>query len=419
MNGYKGAPKRWVEGLYAGSYRPGETGIEVRCSFFKRFLGCDNVMVPNVGFRTVAGRRWARPLIVATDLLEGVLDAKGRQIPGKSNGLYYPGLPDPDTNEPTLKPLVMFLKRVGEERFLTLLPGDQHENPDAFERNTLSTTVLDPDLTKLSERERATVHARYLNWVGKRLPLGIWQDLFMAATDPLSQGRLIGKEERNFVPHCTEFVVRYIQPAQDLIDRQKAEIARAVAAGEMVPAAHVLPIAKDGLTVDLPDDERGMGGNKFDTLLKAAFTGDYFQGDDHRHQKRAVVVGACSEYSVRLAIEHLIDADINVVWLLTCSKGLDLFSSKLHEAHYLMERYGKKLFCTYDWIEELFGPKPAGWDEAQSRVMAMDRAQHAAWWKEFEKQMAAATTSLGGKVFMSGREVAEQLMLPDPAKRAA
>ena len=249
--------------------------------------------------------------------------------------------------------------------------------------------------------------------------MGIWQDIFMDPRDPVSQGRLIGKEERNFLRHCTEFVVRYLQPVQELLDRQQAEIVRQVAMGELVPAAHVLPVAKDGLTVDLPDDERGMGGNKFDALLKAAFTGEYFQGDDHRHEKRAVVVGAFSEYSVRLAIEHLIDADINVIWQLTCSKGLDLFSSKLHEVHYLMERYGKKLFCTYDWIEELLGPKPAGWDAAQANVMAHDRAAHEAWWQDFARQMADGTTSMGTKLFMSGHDVVDKLVLRGAPARVA
>ena len=95
----------------------------------------------------------------------GTLDPQGRQLAGESDGFYYPGLPDLDANEPTLKPLTMLLDRVGAERMLTLLPGDQHENSDAFDRNARSTTVLDPDLSKLSERERpSSTPATWTGW---------------------------------------------------------------------------------------------------------------------------------------------------------------------------------------------------------------------------------------------------------------
>ncbi|MEZ0375054.1 MAG: hypothetical protein ACAI44_38565 [Candidatus Sericytochromatia bacterium] len=404
MKGYQGMPKRWVEGLYAGSWRPGEQGVEIRNPFFRRFLGRDNLRVPNVGFQFDQGRRTARPLMVGTDLLEGVLDSSGNPVPGASDGLFYTSLPV--EQEPTLAAIGLLIARIQERELLTLLPADQHENPACFDPNTLTSTILDPDLTRLSPREQDLVSKRYSQWIGRRLPLAIWREIFMNPADPDSAGKLIGKEARNFLPHCTEYIVEYIPAVRNLLAAQKQQIDSALQRGELVPMAHCFPVAKDGLTVDLPDNERGVGGNKFDALLAAAFSGDYFQGDEHRGHKRAVVFGACSEYSVRLAIEHLFDADIQVIWMMTCTKGFDLFASKLYEAHYLMERYGKKLICTYDWIEALLGPKPAGWDAIQARVMSADQAQHAQWFAVYSQQLAQGLTSMGQPIVSSAVEAA-------------
>lgn len=391
MWGYKGMPKRWMEGFYAGSHQPGEAAIEIRSAFFRRYLGRDALGVPNVGFRLGAAGPVARPLLVATDLQMGLLDAGGRQVPGASDGFYDP---DP-AREETLDALELLIARAREDRLLTLLPGDQHENTACFDRNVLTTTILDPDLSLLSPRERAVVSARYATWIGKRLPLGIWEEIFLDPNDPVSRGRSVGREERNFLPHCTEYLVRYLPFVEDWLAEQKERLALDVQTGTLVPVSHVFPIAKDGLTVDLPDDERGMGGNKFDALLKAAFTGAYFQGDDHRQAKQAIVVGCVSEYSVRLAIEHLIDADVNVVWLLTATKSLDIFSAKLADVHFLRERYGKKLTATYDWPEALLGPVPPGWAAAQARVEAYDRGVLDAWLPRLESQLRAGVTGLG------------------------
>lgn len=400
MSIYTGIRKRWIEGDYAGSYRPGEEGVEIRCRFFRRYMGRDNVIVPNAGFFSNGKER---PLIIATDLLAGSLDGQGNQIEGESDGLYYPHLSD--TKEPTLKPLNMLLERIKDEKFLAIFPGDQHENPSLFDMNGLTTTILDRDTGKLSDRERKIVEKRLGNWVGKRLPAAIWKEIFIERNRDNPRGELMGKESRNFLPHCTEGIVEYLEPVMELFKIQRKDMEKAINSGKLVPGACWLPIPKDGLTVDMPPDERGTGGNKLDEILKAAFTGGYFQGDEHRHKKRAVVVGACYEYSVRLLIEHLVDADINVIWLLTCTKGLDLFSSKLHTAHYLKELYGKKLFCTYDWIEELLGQKPKGWDRARENVMKRDQEQHNYWWNEYSNQMRLKKTSLGSNIFMSKKEV--------------
>lgn len=405
MKGYHGTSKRWLEGLYGGSYRPQENGIEIRSQFFKRYLERDNLRIPHVGFYYHQNKRIARPLLIGTDLLAGTIDQNGQQVVGQSDGLYYTNHPEPYKMELTLKPIELLLKRAREKELLTFLPADQHENPDYFDINVLTTTILDKDLDKLTRRERQIVTQRYTSWIGKRLPLSIWRDIFMDKNDPDSQGQLIGKEMRNFLPHCTEYIVEYIPEVNQLLEHCRKSIKQQLQCGESVPYSHAFPIAKDGLTVDLPDNERGIGGNKFDALLAAAFTGDYFQGDDHRHQKRAIIFGACSEYSVRLAIEHLFDADIQIVWLMTCSKGFDLFSSKLFEAHFLMERYGKKLFCTYDWIESLLGPKPAGWDEAKELVMEYDRAQHEQWFKSYKKQLSKGVTSMGDTIILNEEQV--------------
>jgi len=402
MSIYTGIRKRWIEGDYGGSYRPGEKGVEIRSQFFRQYLGRDNIIVPSVGFFSDGT---PRPLIIATDLLCGTLDKQGRQLPGESDGLYYQGLHPVEENEPTLVPLNMLLDRVKEEKFLSIFPGDQHENPSFFDLNRLTTTILESDLSKLSQREKIIVEKRCKNWIGKRLPAAIWKEIFIDRAADNPRGELLGKESRNFLPHCTEGIVKYLDMVTELFNKQKTELENEVNSGRAVPEACWLPIAKDGLTVDMPPDERGTGGNKLDEILKAAFTGGYFQGDDHRHKKRAVVVGACYEYSVRLLIEHLIDADINVIWLLTCTKGLDLFSSKLHTAHYLKELYGKKLFCTYEWITPLLGPKPAGWDRAKENVIKKDEEQHRYWWKEYEKQIKEKKTSMGKNIYMSEQEV--------------
>lgn len=406
MPGYIGAPKRWIEGLYGGSYPPQVKGTPVRSLFFKRHLGRDHVTVPHVGFNA---HGVARPLIIGADLLEGSLDTAGQPIAGASDGLFYPNLPV--GQEPTLEAISMLLERASQLQLLTLLPADQHENPAYFDPNALTSTILSPDLSRLSPRERQLVKQRYQNWINQRLPLGIWREIFMDTDNPDSQGQLIGKEARNFVPHCTEYVVEYINPVRQMLQKQRQAIAQALQQGDPIPPAWVLPVAKDGLTVDLPDNHRGLGGNKFDTLLAAAFTGDYFQGDDHRHQKRALVFGACSEYSVRLAIEHLFDADINVIYLLTCTKGFDIFSSKLYEVHNLVERYGKKVFCTYDWIEELLGPQPKGWEQLQQQVMAYDQQQHQQWFQAYQQQLAQGQSSLGSKLILNAQDVIQAAQL--------
>ena len=402
MSIYTGIQKRWIEGDYGGSYRPGENGIEIRCQFFRRYLGRDNVIIPNAGFYRDG---LARPLIIATDLLAGTLDKYGNQIAGKSDGLYYPHLSE--EYEPSLNPLKLLLDRVKEEKLLAIFPGDQHENPMLFDPNRLTTTILDRDYSKLSKRERAITEKRFKNWTGKRLPLAIWKEIFIDKNAGNPRGDMMGKESRNFLPHCTEGIVEYIEPILELFTVQKLELEKHINSGEAVPRARWLPVPKDGLTVDMPPDERGIGGNKLDEILKAAFTGGYFQGDDHRQQKRAIIAGACYEYSVRLLIEHLIDADINVIWLMTCTKGLDIFSSKLHTAHYLKELYGKKLFCTYDWPERLLGPRPLLWDKFQTNIIKKDQEQHQIWWEQYKKQIKERKTSTGKNIFITEKEIME------------
>jgi len=400
MSIYRGIKKRWIEGDYAGSYRPGEDGVEIRSAFFARYLGRENVKVPNVGFYK---NGVPRPLVIATDLLEGVPDSTGAQKEGETNGLYYPCLGK--EAEPTIETLKMLLERANDEELLTVFPGDQHENSRYFDLNALTTTILDPDLSRLSERERKIVKSRFGQWIGKRIPAGIWREIFMNKNGENIRGDFQGKEERNFLPHCTEGVVEYMDFVRDIFTCQKMKIEGRTANGELAPKANILPVPKDGLTVDMPGDERGMNGNRFDEILKAAFTGGYFQGDDHRNRKIAIVTGACYEYSVRLLIEHLIDADINVICMLSCVKGLDLFSSKLHTAHYLKELYGKKLFFTYDWIEPLLGPKPRGWDKAVKKIKARDNAHHNSWWSNYSNQIRQGVTSMGLNVFLSKNEV--------------
>ncbi|MBM3462190.1 MAG: hypothetical protein FJX76_08830 [Armatimonadetes bacterium] len=403
MSIYRGIRKRWIEGDYAGSYRPGEDAVEVRSGFFRRYLGRDHVRVPNVGFRADGV---ARPLIIATDVLAGILDGNGQQVAGQSDGLYYANVANA---EATLGTLSLLLERVREDDLLAVFPGDQHENTSYFDLNAMTTTILDPDLGKLSPGERRIVEQRFSAWIGKRLPLGIWKEIFLHQTPENPGAALIGKEARNFVPHCTEGIVEYVPDVLRLFEAQRRDIDAQMAAGALVPLARWLPVPKDGLTVDMPGDARGMGGNKLDDLLGAAFTGGYFQGDDHRHQKRAIVAGACYEYSVRLLIEHLVDADIQVVCMLSCVKGLDFFSSKLHTAHYLKELYGRKLVFTYDWLEPLLGPRPAGWDAAVQRVMQHDRAQHDLFWKDYTAQMARGTTASGAEIVCAGQSALQAL----------
>ena len=135
-------------------------------------------------------------------------------------------------------------------------------------------------------------------------------------------------------------------------------------------------------------------------LVSAAFTGPYFQGDDHRQAKIALVAGAVSEYSVRLAIEHLIDADVTEYWMLSCTKSLDLFGAKLADVHFLRERYGKRLVATYGWPEALLGPTPPGWDALAARVEAHDRAVLADWLPRFNAEVLAGQTGAGAPMLV-------------------
>src|SRR5438045_2469489 len=117
MSVYTGIRKRWIEGDYAGTHRPGEDSVEIRSAFFRRYLGRDHVRVPGVGFHP---DRTARPLIIATDLLAGVLDASGRQVSGQSDGLYYPNLAHAAEADPTLEPLGLLLSRIRSDPYLAI-----------------------------------------------------------------------------------------------------------------------------------------------------------------------------------------------------------------------------------------------------------------------------------------------------------
>jgi hypothetical protein len=209
-------------------------------------------------------------------------------------------------------------------------------------------------------------------------------------------GAVVDKEDRNFVPHCREGVVEFIPSVLSLLGRQRARVLKQVEQGVAAPVATVLPDFKTGLSCLSAPDARGLHGNALRDALMATQKGLYLDGSARPHMKLALVGGTAHEYSVAELIRFLVDMDYSVVWLLTCTGGLGV-TAKLSTAMDLMERYGTRLFCAYDWpLPEHLGPAPRDWARLASTVAQEDQA-------ELQQHEAARAQQVAKRITGQGR----------------
>ena len=397
--------------IYRGLPKPGHSVIEgysldalpgtpVRSPFFARYLGVENVLVPSAGAVEVRDRQRARPVALFTDLLQ--VDPSG--APG---GLIEESPRAPDEAR-WLTPLRLLLARLAERRILTVLPADQHLNPDWVDRSAMTRLRLNRQLLTAAERRVVdrddTLQRKQGD--GERLTVGEYEAVF---------GQVVDKEDRNFIPHCYEGVVEYIPSILQLLQTQRDDLQRQVQAGTSIPVPWIFPDFKTGLSCLSSPNRRGMDGNALRDILIASQADLYFDGPQRTHDRLAIVGGTAHEYSVSELIRFLIDLDYTVVWLLGSTGGLGI-DSKLATAAHLRERYGRKLFATYDWpLPELLGPAPDGWHRACAAVRAEDLSFHEAWLEEQTLQWsrgAAMQTSLGAPVIHDDALLRETLINP-------
>ncbi|MBI5496331.1 MAG: hypothetical protein HY904_15015 [Deltaproteobacteria bacterium] len=383
---YRGLPKPGHAVFEGAVQRGGTGGTLVRSRSFARYLGQECLEVASAGVTDVAGRLQPRPVAVLTDLLQ--------HQPGRPGGLVVEGAGEPAWVAATR----LLLDALEREGILTVLPADQHLNPDLLDRAAetsfeLVEGMLAPEETVRLRQDPARL-ARLR--AGGRMTLADYEAVF---------GPVVDKEDRNFVPHCHEGVVEYIPCVLSLLGRQRARVLRQAETGVLVPSACVLPDFKTGLSCLSAPDGRGLHGNALRDVLAASQRGLYLDGDARPHAKLALVGGTAHEYSVAELIRFLVDMDYSVVWLMACTGGLGI-SAKLATALDLMERYGTRLFCTYDWpLPEHLGPAPAGWAPLAAQVRQEDDGELQQAEQARAALLAARKTGQGRPLVVDGATV--------------
>jgi hypothetical protein len=343
---YAGLPKPGHSVFEGAMATTASTSTVVRSRFFSRYLGTEVVSVPSAGVTPVGPLLVPRPVGILTDLLQHQPNAPG--------GLVSEGAGEPAWVEATR----LLLAALEQQGILTVLPADQHLNPDLLNRRATTSFELVEPLLFPAERARLRQHpdlaARLA--AGGPMTLADYETLF---------GAVVDKEDRNFLPHCREGVVEYIPSVTALLARQRARVKQQLDAGHPAPTATVLPDFKTGLSCLSAPDARGLHGNALRDILLASQRGLYLDGAARAHHKLALVGGTAHEYSVAELIRFLVDMDYSVVWMLTCTGGLGI-GAKLATALELMERYGSRLFCTHGWpLAEHLGPHARRVPEAE------------------------------------------------------
>ncbi|MCC6997808.1 MAG: hypothetical protein IT370_24540 [Deltaproteobacteria bacterium] len=390
---YRGLPKPGHAVFDAQAAGAAQGGTQVRSPFFRRYLGVENVLVPAVGHDVVAGVPTPRPVVILTDLLAAIAGGPG--------GLCEESF-DERTEAPWLSASRLLCDRLAERRIVTVLPADQHLNPALLDAGATTAVVLDP--RALLPAERAVVAAAPT--LARKLETRV--ALTVAEVEQVF-GAIIDKEDRNFLPHCREGVVDYIPSVRALLDQQRDQLGREAAAGATLPRPWLLPDFKTGLSCLSAPDRRGMNGNALREILLASQAGAYLEGSARRHHKVALVGGTAHEYSVAEAVRFLVDLDYTVVLMLAVTGGLGI-ASKRATAHELCERYGAKVFASYDWpLPAHLGPEPPGWARLAARVRKEDDEFHQAWAVEHAAQLGRGRTSQDVPVVRDGRDLAAQL----------
>ncbi|MEW5850878.1 MAG: hypothetical protein AB2A00_18980 [Myxococcota bacterium] len=381
LNGrmYLGLPKPG-HAVFEGVVEAGRTApMVLRSRFFARYLGSECVAVPSAGVTRVAGRLEPRPIAVLTDLLQH--DAN------RPAGLVVEGQGEAAWVGATR----LLMNALEKQGVVTLLPSDQHLNPDLLDRAARTSFTLVEDMLYADEKARLRTHPQLAAKATSGTPLTVteYETIF---------GNVVDKEDRNFLPHCREGVVEYIPSVLQWLGRQRAAVLKQMDAGAPVPTATVLPDFKTGLSCLSAPDSRGLHGNALRDALIATQRGLYLDGPSRPHAKLALVGGTAHEYSVAELIRFLVDMDYSVVWLLSCTGGLGI-AAKLSTALELTERYGTRLFCTYGWpLPAHLGPEPPSWAALASQVEAEDRAEVEAMEKERVRLVQQRVTTQGRPV---------------------
>jgi len=371
---YRGLPKPGHAVFEGGVQSVSSTGTVLRSRFFSRYLGAECIQVPSAGVVRVNGKMEPRPIAVFTDLLQ--------HEAGKPSGLVVEGAGE----APWVGCTRLLLSALETQVMVTLLPSDQHLNPDLLDGNATTPFTLVEELLFPAERARLQQHPQLAARVTDKKPLTLreYELIFGPITD---------KEDRNFVPHCREGVVEYIPTVLALLARQRAAVARQLDAGNPAPVATVIPDFKTGLSCVSAPDARGLHGNALRDALLASQKGLYLDGDARPHAKLALVGGTAHEYSVSELIRFLVDMDYSVVWMLACTGGLGV-SAKLSTALDLMERYGTRLFCTYGWpLPEHLGAAPPAYAALAAQVDKEDQAELAQHEADRTRCLAQRVTS--------------------------
>jgi hypothetical protein len=384
---YLGLPKPGHAVFEGGVTPEASSGVTIRSRFFARYLGSECVQVGSAGVSLVDGRLEPRPVAVLTDLLQ--------HDPARPSGLCAEGPGEP----PWVAATRVLLSALERQRVTTILPADQHLNPDLLDRRAPTAFHVVHELLHPEERTLLKTDPGLSATAQAAAPLTLeqYERLF---------GAVVDKEDRNFLPHCREGVVEYIPSVVSLLSRQRAAVVRQVEAGVAAPVATVLPDFKTGLSCLSAPDTRGLHGNALREVLLATQRGLYLDGPARPHAKLALVGGTAHEYSVAELIRFLVDLDYSVVWLLTCTGGLGI-CAKLATAHDLAERYGTRLFCTYGWpLPAHLGPPPNGFLELAARVEQEDREELQRTEQERARLVATLSTSRGRPVVVAPDVVA-------------
>lgn len=328
--------------------------------FTLEYPGVDILGVPNVGFvfDPVTGAQTARPVVHLTDLLQFLPNNAGM------------GLVDENPGDPNEALWVTSLREdaipaIKQKELVTILEGDMHLDPQAWNLGALTGYKITLDRLHPDEQRRVrtdpVLSQKALS--GERLTVG---EYFRLIGEVVSD-----KEDFNFIPHCRQHHVRYIQSAQALLNHAAQQALHEQRQKNLPrPTPHVFRDHKTGLGMKSPSDAFGLGGNNFYPLMKAAYRGVYTDGPLHRGQKVAVVGGTAAEYSLRALIAELVDLDFFVIWMLPWSgtMGVDSLLSVTYE---VVSKYSKKVMPTWDWPDPLFfGPEPSGFGRRSQLIRA-------------------------------------------------
>lgn len=361
------------------------TGLnELQSPLFTKWFGSEIIAMPNAGLthHPRLGYSVARPIVVLSDLLQFNPGSPGTGLVSETPGSNQE-LPWVTSVREHLFPAIE------AKGLLTLLPGDQHLNPQFLDRGALSRFKL--DRKQLSKAQLAIIDGdpvlRRKAATGETITVGEYEQVFGAVAD---------KEDFNFIPHCWQELVQPIPSQRSLLERHARKITdEQRRMGYPRPVANIIPDFKTGLSPDSAPDEWGLNANVIIRFLRYAYDGIYTDGPSHRGFKVAYVGGIAWEYSMEMLVQLLVDQNFFVVAGLAHSgtMGVDDLYGVMYK---LTSRYSRKFFPTWDWpFPAHFGPEPAGFKRLAATAKAM----------AYEQSFGPANAPLHGIVKQLGKQM--------------